>query len=245
MEKYQIGNGERTFLWWDNWHPLGPLYDRFGARVVHNVGRSLRAKVASIVENGAWRWPRLRNPLIQTIISHTQNLVPHPEMVDSVIWVPHPSGIFTIKSASEAIREKFPIQPQWSFILWLAALHRLSTKDRLRNWGMAVDALCCLCQDEEESHHHLFFDCSYSTRVWQYLVSKNRVAGIPNNMGDVLDWLQGNVSWDSFRFVSLKCTLAATIYGLWQERNFRIFCAKMKDHTQVATDIANGIRTFP
>ncbi|KAG5535179.1 hypothetical protein RHGRI_023085 [Rhododendron griersonianum] len=63
-------------------------------------------------------------------------------------------------------------------------------------------------------------------------------------MGDVLDWLQGNVSWDSFRFVSLKCTLAATLYGLWQERNSRIFCAKMKDHTQVATDIANGIRTF-
>ncbi|XP_058183541.1 uncharacterized protein LOC131301336 [Rhododendron vialii] len=177
-------------------------------------------------------------------------------MVDSVIWVPHPSGIFTIKSAWEAIREKFPIQPRfkviwgshnvprWSFILWLAALHRLSTKDRLRNWGMALDALCCLCQDEEESHHHLFFDCSYSTRVWQYLVSKNRVAGIPNNMGDVLDWLQGNVSWDTFRFVSLKSTLAATVYGLWQERNSRIFCAKMKDHTQVATDIANGIRAF-
>ncbi|XP_058198487.1 uncharacterized protein LOC131314007 [Rhododendron vialii] len=228
--KYQIGNGERTFLWWDNWHPLGLLYDRFGDRVVHNVGRSLRAKVASIVENGAWRWPRLRNHLIQTIVSHTQNLVPHPEMVDSVIWVPHPSGIFTIKSAWEAIREKFPIQPRfkviwgshnvprWSFILWLAALHRLSTKDRLRNWGMALDALCCLCQDEEESHHHLFFDCSYSTR--------------------------GNVSWDTFRFVSLKSTLTATVYGLWQERNSRIFCAKMKDHTQVATDIANGIRAF-
>ncbi|KAI8555076.1 hypothetical protein RHMOL_Rhmol05G0146400 [Rhododendron molle] len=144
--KYQISNGERTFLWWDNWHPLGPLYDRFGDRVVHNVGKSLRAKVASIVENGAWRWPRLRNPLIQTIIFYTpQNLVPHPEMVDLVIWVPHPRGIFTIKSAWEAIQEKLPIQtrfkvvwdshnvPRWSFILWLTALHRLSTKDRLRN----------------------------------------------------------------------------------------------------------------
>ncbi|KAI8545752.1 hypothetical protein RHMOL_Rhmol07G0062400 [Rhododendron molle] len=109
---------------------------------------------------------------------------------------------------------------------------------------MAVDALCCLCQDEKESHHHFFFDCSYFTRVWQNLVSKNRVAGIPNNMGDVLDWLQGNVSWDSFRFVSLKYTLAATVYGLWQERNSCIFCAKMKDHIHVATDVSNEIHAF-
>lgn len=78
--RYQIGNGAQTFLWWDNWHPIGPLYARLGDRVVNNVGRSLRANVASIIDNGAWKWPRLRNPLIQTIIIQTpQNLIPHPD----------------------------------------------------------------------------------------------------------------------------------------------------------------------
>lgn len=36
-------------LWLDNWHTLGPLFQRFGNRVVFNLGRSLRARVCSII----------------------------------------------------------------------------------------------------------------------------------------------------------------------------------------------------
>lgn len=25
-----VGNGSNTFLWWDNWHPVGPLFQRLG-----------------------------------------------------------------------------------------------------------------------------------------------------------------------------------------------------------------------
>lgn len=50
--KYMIGNGLDTFLWLDNWHPLGPLYNRFGSEVVFNLGRSLQAKVSSIIVQG-------------------------------------------------------------------------------------------------------------------------------------------------------------------------------------------------
>ena len=37
MLKHRIGNGCGTFLWYDNWHPLGPLLDKFGNRVVYDV----------------------------------------------------------------------------------------------------------------------------------------------------------------------------------------------------------------
>lgn len=46
---YLVGNGNKTFLRLDNWHPLGPLLAKFGAGVVYNLGRNLFAKVASIV----------------------------------------------------------------------------------------------------------------------------------------------------------------------------------------------------
>lgn len=32
--KHHIGNGHSTSLWYDNWHPLGPLVEKFGYRIV-------------------------------------------------------------------------------------------------------------------------------------------------------------------------------------------------------------------
>lgn len=77
-----------------------------------NAGRSLRARVASIIDQGVGRWPSLRNPLIQAIIAQTPlSLRPYPDVDDSVLLLPPPSGIFTAKSACNAIREKYPIKP--------------------------------------------------------------------------------------------------------------------------------------
>lgn len=36
--QYRIDNGQSTFLWSENQHPLGPLYKRFGDEVVQNIG---------------------------------------------------------------------------------------------------------------------------------------------------------------------------------------------------------------
>lgn len=50
--KSRIGNGLSTFLWLDNWHSLGPLFQKFGDRVNFNLGRSVNARVSSIIHNG-------------------------------------------------------------------------------------------------------------------------------------------------------------------------------------------------
>lgn len=71
LMQYRIGNGHSTFLELDNWHPLGPLYKRFGNEVVQNIGRSLHVKVSSLIHQGAWKWPRLRNGFVQSIIAQT------------------------------------------------------------------------------------------------------------------------------------------------------------------------------
>lgn len=69
--QYRIGNGQSTYLWFYNWHSLGPLYKRFGEEVVYHAGRSLQAKVSSIIHLGQWRWPRARNRVIQNIVAQT------------------------------------------------------------------------------------------------------------------------------------------------------------------------------
>lgn len=32
-----IGNGENTFLWHDNWHPKGPLKDKYESRILYDT----------------------------------------------------------------------------------------------------------------------------------------------------------------------------------------------------------------
>lgn len=84
--------------------------------MVNNVSRSLRARVDSIIAQGAWKWPRLRNPFIQAIIAQTPSLRPNPDVEDSVLRLPHPNGTFTAKSAWEAIRERHQTQPRHKII---------------------------------------------------------------------------------------------------------------------------------
>ncbi|KAL9685972.1 hypothetical protein QQ045_023427 [Rhodiola kirilowii] len=42
---------------------------------------------------------------------------------------------------------------------WLIAKDKLLTRDRLRLRGLAVDAICPVCEAEPESRNHLFFSC--------------------------------------------------------------------------------------
>ncbi|PWA38637.1 hypothetical protein CTI12_AA579480 [Artemisia annua] len=48
---------------------------------------------------------------------------------------------------------------------------RLSTQDRLCNWGISAPNMCMICQNGLESHDHMFFGCSYSWNVWRKLQS--------------------------------------------------------------------------
>ncbi|KAG5535897.1 hypothetical protein RHGRI_023618 [Rhododendron griersonianum] len=107
--KSKIGNGLSTFLWLDHWHNLGPLFQKFGDRVSFNLGRSLNAKVSSIIYHGGWRWPRLRNAAICEIIANTEGgLLPDISKEDEVVWTLTPNGCYSVKSAWMALRHRAP-----------------------------------------------------------------------------------------------------------------------------------------
>ena len=49
----------------------------------------------------------------------------------------------------------------YNFIMWLAVMGMLRTRDRLR--FLQTDPSCVFCRDEEESHNHLFFACHWTS----------------------------------------------------------------------------------
>ena len=92
--KHKIGNGCRTFLWFDNWHPLGPLLDKFGAKNVYDSAIPLHAKVNAIIDGGEWHWPRTNTLEHMEVRSDIHSLPPPSASEDQVNWVPSPSGKF-------------------------------------------------------------------------------------------------------------------------------------------------------
>ncbi|XP_028117419.1 uncharacterized protein LOC114315048 [Camellia sinensis] len=53
--KHRVGNGSRIFLLFDNWHPMGSVWYRFGVRIVYDSALGLDAKASEIVEGTTWR----------------------------------------------------------------------------------------------------------------------------------------------------------------------------------------------
>ncbi|XP_062075299.1 uncharacterized protein LOC133779343 [Humulus lupulus] len=56
--------------------------------------------------------------------------------------------------------------PKHRFILWQATLGHLLTRDKLHFCQLKLSSLLCpVCEEEQESHSHLFFACPFSQQV--------------------------------------------------------------------------------
>jgi len=61
-------------------------------------------------------------------------------------------------------------RPKAIFTLWLQAQNKLLTKDRMLKWKMQVEPVCVMCNQEEETRDHLFYDCIFARMLWRRLL---------------------------------------------------------------------------
>lgn len=77
------------------------------------------AKVAAVVQQDAWSWPRPRhrNAVNRNIIESTAPyLRPDPTQEDKVIWNLNQNGLYSAKCAWQALRVVFPVIPWYSSV---------------------------------------------------------------------------------------------------------------------------------
>lgn len=125
--------------------------------------------------------------------------------------------------------------PKHSFISWVAARHRFSTRDILRNWGTNISPLCLLCNRMEETHQHLFFQCSFSPKIWTAFTLH---AGLspPSNFDLILLWLD-NPSTCRNTTLIIRLATQATLYAIWKERNSKLHSTESR--TAVLRHLSN------
>ncbi|GAB2270673.1 hypothetical protein Dimus_038873 [Dionaea muscipula] len=249
--RYEIGDGMSTFLWWDWWHPSGPICTQRGERVVYDSGLGREARVASIIHEGSWRWPIVRSiDLIELSVGLTPDVSPKPGLPDSVRWVLDRSGSSSLwQAVRPCVAEVewhsvvwFPGQiPQFGFITWLAILGRLSTGDRLLAMGISVTQECSLCPCTVETHDHLFFYCPFSGEVWRSVL---RLCGVSWRMRHWATWLSFLSRMTRGKSMSadiLRLCFSTTVYMLWKERNSRRFDRPLSRWERVYDEIVSTI----
>lgn len=125
--------------------------------------------------------------------------------------------------------------PKLAVILWMALKKRILTKTELKAWGCLQNEICSLCASSSEDINHLFFLCPFSV--------------LSNDMECCIEeeWVLRNGMWSVKAIEEAKGTtfqakmrclvLATVVYGIWQERNCRIFCNKGQDSRGVMQTI--------
>ena len=113
---------------------------------------------------------------------------------------------------------KSKCQSKHKFFAWLILHDRINTQDMLirRHWAVSNCSDCVLCVDKHlEDWRHLFFNCLFSTRVWNYLGIVWSPGTTPSQ---VISAAKRSFSGPCFvEVVILAC------WAIWKQRNGWIF----------------------
>ncbi|KAK9078070.1 hypothetical protein SSX86_002127 [Deinandra increscens subsp. villosa] len=251
----QIGNGEKTSVWYDLWHPLSPLCAFISSREINRVGLSTNAKVKDVIGNEGWDWPEEWQDKFPGLFEFEP-----PKLMDGkgdrVVWKSNNDslGEFSTKRAFNDLCIAKPDVswasivwfsqsiPRHSFVLWLACRGRLLTQDRLQRWDKERNLKCVFCSNQCDSHTHLFFECEYPQRVWVKLKRIALLDNAPSTLLGCAEVIKSSTKTKSVRAIIQRLMLAATVYFIWQERNLRTFQNKERSVETLCIQIQEIVR---
>ncbi|CAL9224841.1 unnamed protein product, partial [Arabidopsis halleri] len=187
--KCEVGDGKSASFWYDTWTDFGQLITFLGEAGPRHLRVSKDARVVDASRNGQWVLPAARSDNCQTFLVALTDVgaLEHCNGCDTFLWR-NCSGTyspsFSSKETWEQIRARSALVPwaevvwfkehvpRFSLITWLAMLSRLPTRDRRSRWGLNIPTSCVLCSSGEETHHQLFFECSFAADISGYFASK-------------------------------------------------------------------------
>ena len=182
----KLGNGEIILFWSDNWKDL-VIDERFPRlfSFVKDKLISVKEALQTTDPAQAFHLPlsteaaeelRTLQDILRGVVTADDN--------DQWLITSNKSGVFIpsqiYRLSFQHITSHFLSQWIWKskctskhkFFAWLILHDRINTKDMLRrrHWHVTSDHSCVLCcNDALEDWSHLFFECTFSVRVWIYL----------------------------------------------------------------------------
>ncbi|XP_022015037.1 uncharacterized protein LOC110914557 [Helianthus annuus] len=202
----------------------------------------MSSSVADLIDvNGQWKWPIAWYDLYPVLIDLDVPQLSH-NMQDRTIWkdLEGKRCYFRSLEVWNVVRYRESLVPwvngvwfsqcipRHSFHLWLVIKNKLKTQDRLAVWevGSATNfnLMCCpLCRNNRDSRDHLFFRCSFSSKVWKDVKLMVSLDQVDDSWQSIMDWMFLHASSKKVDHIVSKLVIAATTYFIWLERNNCLF----------------------
>lgn len=121
-------------------------------------------------------------------------------------------------------------------------------EDYLHKIGLANATLismhmtCSLCNICPGSPNHLFFECSYSNKIWKEVKKLTNQETVPNKWDDVVSCMTCQKFNRSIKSVLRRIILAGYMYYIWNERNKRQFSNEKRDNKELLAAVINYTR---
>jgi hypothetical protein len=109
--------------------------------------------------------------------------------------------------------------PKHAFFIWLAFQDAITTRENMCRWGYTGDILYLFCRFKQESLAHLFFECSFSRRIWRSIMADCKVLDPPDDWDLIVKWSSAGMKGKNLHSTARKLCFAATVYNLWMQRN--------------------------
>ncbi|KAJ9536013.1 hypothetical protein OSB04_un000819 [Centaurea solstitialis] len=250
--RISIGDGRNTHAWEDNWLDTGPLAPLISYRRIHTQGFTTHTTVREFFDGVGGEWPDewvTRYPILSTVQMPTIS----DDGRDTVRWHARQQGLvdFSVKDAYLTLDDSYDRVdwtssvwfkghiPKHAFCFWVACHHRLPTQDRMLTWKHdPPDWKCSLCGTCMDSHRHLFFDCAFSSRVWEEVTLAINWRNAPTDWDVIMEMLSGPNPPRKFAY---RLCMAASVYTIWNERNRRLFTSNRKPEIVCAKETIDVI----
>jgi hypothetical protein len=164
---------------------------------------AIKRTVAEALDNSNWvrdlrdvvSWEFILEFL--SLCEAISNFDTQPGVPDRHFWRLSSSGQYSSKSAYELLfvgsTSFAPYEGVWKswapakceFFLWLVMHHRYWTADRLARRGLPYPTSCPLCDQEEETIHHLLVSCVFARQFWFYFLQRAGLAALAPGFDEI------------------------------------------------------------
>ncbi|XP_022003043.1 uncharacterized protein LOC110900463 [Helianthus annuus] len=258
---FSIRSGSQTNAWSDNWCECSPLRSFITPRHIANAGFNLQSCVADLIDDHSqWKWPQAWNDLYPVLINLPVPIL-EQNMEDRLSWKDLEGNTCSFGSGVvwDSIRNRDGIVswanmvwftqciPRHLFHMWLVCKDKLKTQDRLAAWEAGSETnlrlMCCpLCRYGRDSRDHLFFQCSFASKIWNSVKTMVDLDSVTDNWSSIMIWMAQYAESKKLVHVICKILIAASSYFVWQERNNRLFSKNCRTPEQVAQVIVHTVR---
>ncbi|KAL5706477.1 hypothetical protein ACHQM5_024637 [Ranunculus cassubicifolius] len=175
---------------------------------------------------------------------------------DRVVWRTAADSTFSTKQAYRDLQGHYPIVYWWrlvwgkfnipkhGFLVWQLFSGGLPTQDRLVKKNVLTSSECIFCQREKENSNHLFFDCEFGKKLWNFV---KVVLGLDTNARPaaqewnyILQISRGKTTYANI----IRAAVCSVVAAIWKERNNRRFRKVIFDWKVISAKLLNDLRNY-